>query len=101
MSIDFKKAYFAIVSIISVIALAFSGVELIGMAINFLWPQLAEADLQRLREMPSGQDGPPVAYLMQQIRPLNTTIVTSILRFVVFAAVLWWHLPRLLERHED
>jgi|GEM_PF-2665774 len=47
MSIDFKKAYFAIVSIISVIALAFSGVELIGMAINFLWPQLAEADLQR------------------------------------------------------
>ena len=57
MSIDFKKAYFAIVSIISVIALAFSAVELIGMAINFIWPELAMADLERIKEFTTEKDG--------------------------------------------
>lgn len=101
MSIDFKKGYFAIVSIVSVIALAFSAVELISMAVNLFWPELALADLERIKEYPAEKNGPPRAYLIHQIQPLNTTIVKSVLRFVVFAVILWWHLPRLLDWNRD
>lgn len=99
MSIDFKKAYFAIVSVVSVIVVGFAVVELFTVVINAVWPELAAADLQRLRDLPDSENRMN-NYLINRVQPLNTEILSNIIRLCVFFALLWWHLPRLLKQEK-
>ncbi len=99
MSIDFKKAYFAIVSVVSVIVIGFAVVELFTVVVNAVWPELAAADLQRLRDL-SDSENRMNNYLINRIQPLNTETLNNIIRLCVFSALLWWHLPYLLKQEK-
>jgi len=97
MKLNFVTAYFAIVSVVSVLVVGFELVNLLQFLIIKIWPQLVEADLARLTAM-QGDNGEIDRYQLQQVQPLNTEFIKKCLSLLVFSALLWWHLPRLLHR---
>jgi len=95
MRLNFVTAYFAIVSVVSVLVVGFELVNLLQFLAVKIWPQLVDADLARLMAMQA--DNEEINhYQLQQVQPLNTEFIKNCISLLVFAALLWWHLPRLL-----
>lgn len=99
MWFNLKKVYFAVVSIISVIVVGVAAVDLIGVLINSMFPELVASDMARLSEMADENDMPR-AMMERRIMPLYTEIVRDALQLVIFGLLLLWHLPRLLKDEE-
>ncbi|MDD9797535.1 MAG: hypothetical protein OXT03_00225 [Alphaproteobacteria bacterium] len=95
MRLNFVTAYFAIVSVVSVLVVGFELVNLLQFLIIKIWPQLADADLARLMAMQADNEEIG-SYQLQQLQPLYIDFIKDCISMVVFAGLLWWHLPRLL-----
>lgn len=97
MRLNFVTAYFALVSIVSVLVVGFELVSLLQFLIIKIWPQLVDADLARLMAM-QGENEEIDRYQLQQLQPLYIEFIRDCISLIVFSALLWWHLPRLLRR---
>ncbi len=95
MLLNIRRIYFAIISTVSMIVVGVMAVDLISFAITYFFPDLIAADMARLSELASEDNGPNV-FLQREVRPLNSEIISDVIRMIVFGYLLYWHLPRLL-----
>ncbi len=95
MLLNFRKIYFAIISTVSMIVVGVTAVDLISFAITIIFPDLIASDMARLDELLSAEEGAN-PFLRREVRPLNSEIISDVIRMIVFGLLLFWHLPRLL-----
>ncbi len=106
MSLNFKTIYFALVSLVAVLVLAFSLTELVQDVILISFPEIAQHDLAQLET--SEGDGASASpgedygrnWRKSSILPLWSDIIKNIVQVLIFGALLAWHLPRLLRREK-
>ena len=101
MLLNFRKIYFAIISTVSVIVVGVTAVDLLSFAITTVFPDLIASDMERLKEIASDDDAGANAFLQREVRPLNSEIVSDVIRMIIFGLLPYWHLPRLLENEKD
>jgi hypothetical protein len=95
MLINFRKIYFAIISTVSMIVVGVTAVDLLSFAITTVFPDLIAPDMARLDELLSEEEGAN-AFLRREVRPLNSEIISDVIRMIILGLLLFWHLPRLL-----
>ena len=82
------------------IVVGVTAVDLISFAITTVFPDLIASDMERLKELGSDENGTN-AFLQREVRPLNSEIVSDVIRMIIFGLLLYWHLPCLLENEKD
>lgn len=78
-----------------------TAVDLLSFAITTVFPDLIASDMERLKEIASDDDAGANAFLQREVRPLNSEIVSDVIRMIIFGLLLYWHLPRLLKNEKD
>ena len=63
MLLKFRKIYFEIISIVSIIVVCVTAVDLISFAITTVFPDLIASDMERLKEIASDDDAGANAFL--------------------------------------
>ena len=101
MLLNFRKIYFAIISTVSVIVVGVTAVDLLSFAITTVFPDLIATDMECLKEIASDDDVGANAFLQREVRPLNSEIVSDVIRMIIFGLLVYWHLPRLLQNIKD
>ena len=63
MLLKFRKIYFEIISIVSIIVVCVTAVDLISFATTTVFPDLIASDMERLKEIASDDDAGANAFL--------------------------------------
>ncbi len=96
MLLNLRKIYFAIISTVSIIVMGVTAVDLLNFAITTVFPDLIASDMERLKEITSDDNTGANVFLHREVRPLNSEIVSNVIRMIIFGLLLYWHLPSLL-----
>lgn len=96
MKLNVKTIYFALVSLVSILVLAFEGASLVQHSIYLVFPDLVIQDLQTLREVFEGEEKIP-SFELAKLSPLRSDVLRETILVIIFGGLLIWHLPRLLQ----
>ena len=84
MLLNFRKIYFAFISTVSIIVVGVTAVYLFKFSISTVFPDLIISDMEHLKEISSDDDAGANAFLQSEVRPLNSEIVSDVIRMVIF-----------------
>ena len=101
MFLNFRKIYFAIIFTVSIIVVGITARDLLSFTITKVFQDLTASDLERLKEIASDDDAGANAFLLSEVRPLSSEIVSEVIRMIIFGLLLYWHLPRLLQNEKN
>ena len=100
MKLNFKTIYFALISLVSILAIAFSFVSFAKNMLYVIFPELVASDLQQLEAIFKDEERGIPPFELAELTVLWTDVAADAIKLVVFGILLIWHLPRLLKSND-